>query len=206
MSEPELTLPPPVADIEACRVSHEKLHDAVRGLGDEVMRRATLLPGWSVGHVLTHLARNADSVRRRLDAALDGRLVDPYEGGAAGRAAEIEAGAPRPAAEIVADLIATDDALDAEFRAAPDTVWGRTIRAAGGVEGPATTMVFARWREVETHLVDLGLGYTPEEWPDGLDDRWLPEVVGGLVDRADPKALLAWALGRGATPDLKPWG
>ena len=26
-------------------------------------------------------------------------------------------------------------------------------------------LAFARWREVEVHRVDLGLGYEPEDWP-----------------------------------------
>jgi len=30
---------------------------------------------------------------------------------------------------------------------------------------------FRRWREVEVHLVDLGIGLTPADWPQELVDR-----------------------------------
>jgi maleylpyruvate isomerase len=66
--------------------------------------------------------------------------------------------------------------------------------------------VFSRWREVEVHHVDLGLGYEPTDWPAELVARWLPTVVRELPDRTDPTALLAWALGRGPAPALGPWG
>ncbi len=45
------------------------------------MRGPSLLPEWSDGHVLTHLARNADSVVRRMEGAARGELVDQYPGG-----------------------------------------------------------------------------------------------------------------------------
>ena len=67
-------------------------------------RRRAGCPGWTVGHVLTHLARNADSIVAGAAAAERGEVVDRYEGGGAGRDAEIEAGCGRPAAEQVADV------------------------------------------------------------------------------------------------------
>ena len=53
----------------------------------------SLLPEWTRGHVLTHIARNADSFVRVLEAARRGEVVTQYEGGVAGRNADIEAGA-----------------------------------------------------------------------------------------------------------------
>ena len=41
-----------------------------RSLDDAAVREASLCPPWSRGHVLTHLARNADSVVRRLEGAM----------------------------------------------------------------------------------------------------------------------------------------
>ncbi len=34
------------------------------------------LPGWTIGHVLTHLARNADSIVRVLVATEQGEVID----------------------------------------------------------------------------------------------------------------------------------
>jgi maleylpyruvate isomerase len=79
-------------------------------------------------------------------------------------------------------------------------------RNLSGALQPATHVVFARWREVEVHLVDLGLGYGWERWPDALVRAWLPEVLSGLPRRSDDTHLLAWALGRADAPTLEPWG
>ena len=45
---------------------------------DDGRRGAPAGPGWTVGHVLAHLARNADGHTRRLEGALKGREVARY--------------------------------------------------------------------------------------------------------------------------------
>ena len=75
----------------------------------------SLLPGWTVGHVLTHLARNADSMVRVLDAAERGEVVERYPGGRSTRNAEIDAGFARPADEQMADVAATIERLEAAW-------------------------------------------------------------------------------------------
>jgi maleylpyruvate isomerase len=77
---------------------------AIGGLGEEVMKRPSLLPEWSVGQVLAHMARNADSHRRRAEAAARGVVVEQYPGGFAGRAAEIDRDSRRPAAVLIRDV------------------------------------------------------------------------------------------------------
>lgn len=62
----------PTAAIELCRSAHARLAEAVDGLTDEQVRSPSRLPGWTIGHVLTHLARNADGHALRLDGALRG--------------------------------------------------------------------------------------------------------------------------------------
>ncbi|MDQ1697640.1 MAG: maleylpyruvate isomerase, partial [Frankiaceae bacterium] len=176
------------------------------GLGEDDARRPSLLPGWSIGHVLTHLARNADSVVRRLEGALAGDVRDQYIGGEAGRAKDIDAGAGRPLSELVADVRDTSAAVDELCRRLPAEAWGRMTRNLSGALQPASHVVFARWREVEVHLVDLGVGYGVDSWPDDLVRAWLPEVLAGLPGRSDPTRLLAWALGRAGPPELGDWG
>src|SRR4051794_11621167 len=41
--------------------SHRRLFADIDGLTDAQARAASNLPDWTVGHVLTHIARNADS-------------------------------------------------------------------------------------------------------------------------------------------------
>lgn len=195
----------PTEDIAGCKAAHARLVAVVAELADDAVGRPSLLPDWTVGHVLTHLARNADSVLRRLDGAARGEVVDQYPGGHAGRAAEIEAGAGRSAGVLVADVLRTAADVDAAFDALPSDRWGALARGVSGVESPVSALPAQRWREVEVHLVDLGLGYLPTDWPPKLVDGWLRELLAGLPDRTDPRALLAWALGRGPAPAPKPW-
>jgi len=65
---------------------------AVGSLPDGQVARATHLPGWTVGHVLTHVAHNADSHRRRAETAVTGDVIDQYPGGPERRASDIGAG------------------------------------------------------------------------------------------------------------------
>jgi maleylpyruvate isomerase len=188
------------------RRSHAALLTDLAGLTDAGARAPSRLPGWSVGHLVTHLARNADSVTRRLAGAARGEVVDQYPGGPEGRAAEIEADAGRPADDLVADLRAAQARLESTADDLPAAAWDGLTRAVDGDERPAWRLPFARWREVEVHRVDLGLGYEPAAWPPELVAALLPEALAGLPGRTDPAALLAWALGRGGPPELAAWG
>jgi len=192
-------------EIEGCRRAHRRLLESIDGLTDEQARSPSLLPDWSVGHVLTHIARNADSFSRRLEGAARGEVVDQYPGGYARRAADIAAGAGRPAAELVADVHESAYRLEAVFLAMPDEAWDRPTRDVSGAERPARAMPFRRWREVVVHHSDLGLGYTVAEWPEDLVALWLPQELERLPRRTDARALLAWTIGRLPAPELSDW-
>ena len=195
----------PTKDIDGCRRSYRALVDHIGGLTDEQARSASQLPDWTVGHVLTHLARNADSVVRRLEGAARDEVVDQYPGGYASRASEIAVGAGRPAVELVADVEASAARLEDCCATLPADAWDRPTRDVSGAERAANTLMLTRWREIEVHHADLGLGYTPADWPDDLVAAWLPRELERLPKRADPKQLLAWAIGRGPAPTLSNW-
>src|SRR5215467_3321073 len=72
-------------------------------LSDARAREPSRLPGWTRGHVLTHIARNADGMVNLLTWARTGTQTPMYAS-AESRAADIEAGAGRPAADLSADL------------------------------------------------------------------------------------------------------
>jgi maleylpyruvate isomerase len=196
----------PTVEIAGVGRAQAALAASIAGLTDDVARRPSRLPGWTVGHVLSHVARNADSVVRRLEGAATGRVVDQYAGGAEGRARGIEAGSARPAAELVADVLGTNHAVEAALAGFPDDGWDTLSRSVGGELQPARAVLFSRWREVEVHHVDLGLGYTPAQWPDDLVERWLPHAKAQFLDTVDQRTLLAWLVGRAPAPELKPWG
>lgn len=186
--------------------AHTAFARTIAGLADEVARQPSLLPDWSVGHVLTHVARNADSVIRRLEGAAAGLVVDQYAGGAEGRRHDIEEGSGRLAAELVADVLRSNAAVEAVLAGFPNDGWDRLSRSVDGLEHPVRSVVFSRWREVEVHHVDLGLGYRPHDWPADLVERWLPHAREQFLATADERDLLAWLVGRGPAPRLAPWG
>ena len=151
-------------DIRGTLAAHAHLVAAVAALTDEQVVAASLLPGWTVGHVLAHLARNAESHVAMLRAANAGQVGVQYPGGAAQRTRDIDAGASRSAAEQVADLIATNAQLEAAWAAMTEAGWnGQGQSALGAVA--MHELPFRRWRETVVHHADLGLGYTWHDWP-----------------------------------------
>lgn len=182
------------------------MKDLIVGVNDSVARRSSLLPGWTVGHVLTHLARNAEAMCSRIEGVMRGDVVEQYAGGAVGRAAAIEAGAARDAHQIVDDAVHWAARLDRLFADLSDDCWARPVRTVGGGEHAVALLPYRRWREVEVHMADLDLGFTSRDWSPELIDRMLPNLVTGLSTRADPRELAAWLLGRGLPPQLQPWG
>jgi maleylpyruvate isomerase len=173
----------PTDDLDLLASATKRLLATVRECDDEDLRGASLLPGWSVGHVLSHLAHNADSHTRRLEGAIRGEVVAQYEGGREARDAAIDAGAARVAGEIIEDLVAACNRLDRVLATIPDDVWDRSIVQREYFTAPAATLPFTRVMEVEVHHVDLGLGYGPGEWPVRFTDRALPTVIDRLERR-----------------------
>jgi maleylpyruvate isomerase len=105
------------------------------GLTDGDARGPSLLPGWSRGHVLTHLARNAEGGVRLLGWARTGVPSFEYPSVAA-RAAAIGQGAGRPAAVLVADVRATAGALAAAAAAMPPGAWQNPVTWTTGQQTP----------------------------------------------------------------------
>ena len=203
------------------RAAQARFDAVIADLTDADARRASLLPGWSVGHVLTHVARNADSHRRRAEAALDGTVVDQYPGGYPARTAEIEAGAARPAGALVDDVRGTADELEAAWSRVPADAWGQVSRDVSGRERPLRELPGRRWQELEVHVVDLDLGVGAVDWDDAfvasslpplratLPSRLAPGTAPPAAGQLDPRTELAWLYGRlrrPDLPDLAPWG
>lgn len=138
-------------------------------------RHSSLLPGWTRGHVLSHLARNADAVARSLAGVPRGELVPLYDSDDA-RNRDIAAGAGRDPAALVEDVSAAAARLDEVWSRLTPVDW--SCRAGGRtVPMPALRLVGARWREVEIHRVDLADGYGPGDWPASFVAPLLPSLL-----------------------------
>jgi maleylpyruvate isomerase len=148
----------PDQDIAWCAAAQQRLHETIASLTDDDVRRPSLLPGWTIGHVLTHVARNADSHVRLLDGARRREPVFQY--GPDQREREIEEGATRDATSIIADVRGAAAALEAAWAATSDDVWATGLSRFRDTTLPITQQVVRRWREVEFHHADLGLGFT----------------------------------------------
>lgn len=149
-------------DLACVRDATDRLLTAVAELDNASLAEPSRLPGWTRGHVLAHLARNADA----LVNVLEGR---PMYTSAEARNADIERDARRPLDAQLTDLREST----ARFQAAGDAPadWGRTVELRNGVTDSAARVPFRRWGEVELHHVDLGIGYELEDLPPEFTDR-----------------------------------
>lgn len=196
------------AVIASCVASHAALGAWLRSLDPVDPEQPSALPGWTIGHVLTHIARNADSHRD----VLDGRPQYPsFES----RDADIEAGARRGWNGLVDDVTASNAALDERWASTTD--WSGTAQMLSGSR-PHHLLPLLRQREVEVHRTDLGLGYGFGDMPNDYVRRdlrlmemlWRSRKPMGLTPlpeaalRLPPAIRLAWMVGRIDVDDLPP--
>lgn len=207
------------AELAGVAAAHAALADTLDGLDNATVRQPSLLAGWTVGHVLTHIARNADAFRSVLEGAAAGEVRAMYPGGAAQRNGDIEAGASRDAAAIVHDVRSSAAALETALDALDEHAWAGEGSAPFGVL-PVADVPHRRWREVEVHRTDLGVGPTWRQWSPAfvrselrlmtmLWNSRLPMGMTGLPEAAlavDDHHRLAWLLGRATIDGLEPAG
>ncbi|MET7638973.1 maleylpyruvate isomerase family mycothiol-dependent enzyme [Streptomyces sp. NPDC005438] len=208
----------PRDDLDRVDAATQELLTAVGRLDAPALTEPCQLPGWTRGHLLAHVSRNADA----LDRVLRG---EPMYASAEARDADIEAGAGRGPAEQLDDLRASADRLSATARALGDPDWEREVELRGGVRDLAARIPFRRLAEVEIHHVDLDVGRGFRDLPAAFVERQVdvmarrflgnPDVPGlelradsgnhwrsgvergePLVVTGDPVDLLAWLMGR----------
>jgi maleylpyruvate isomerase len=169
---------------------------ALSDLTDEDMQAPSLLPGWSRGHVVTHLARNADAFCNLLHWAESGEEKYMYESREK-RDADIEAGAHRSAHDLRVDSSASAGRLiqainELDVRHEDNLV----ARAPGQPTFPAKEVATHRLVELEIHHADLGLAYGRHNWDPDFCDLLLTRVVD---DRADGPAMVLRSSDTGKT-------
>jgi maleylpyruvate isomerase len=147
--------------VAAVAASTDQLASRIARLDDSEVRAPCALPGWSRGHLVTHLARNADGLRLAILAIRSGEAIPMYASRAS-RDADIDAGAGRPAGVIIDDFALSVHAFATEVRMVTSDQW-RSSTQLSTVTGPSTvpaqSLLEMRLREVEIHHVDLAVGY-----------------------------------------------
>lgn len=199
--------------VEGCAQSHQLLLSIADSMSESHCRESSLLEGWTRGHVLTHLARNAERHIHLFECAMRGEIGDQYPGGMSQRNADIEAGAIRPVGEIVADLRQNVWGLEAQWAHATPEAWQGSARRPGGQVVPVSDLVFLRWREVAIHIVDLNIDVGYESWSGYYVKHELERQEdahkrnGITVDPSsvdlDPALRLAWMICRINVEDME---
>jgi maleylpyruvate isomerase len=226
---PELSEP----DLTAVHDATTRYLQTVDASTDSLLREPSILPDWSRGHVVAHVALNALGFARALDGVTEKKPAPIYDSQER-RDADIEEYAAFPAdrlREVTFDACGRlKEAFEREY-AADASIY----RTPGGPEWPVSELLPSRAREVEIHHADLLLDYGPADWPDefasylldlaaydrGADHDLVlrtPErdvAVGsgtGPVITGSAADLAFWMVGRGAgeglsgdVPDLGPW-
>jgi len=152
-------------------------------LKDEDCRQPSLLPGWTRGHVITHLSRNADALTNLLHWGQTG-VETPMYSSPEQRDHDIDEGADRSAEELRADAAASWgrllQAMNELHTSRFDTMVSRTP---GSPPFPVTKVGGMRRTEVEVHHADLGIGYTTYDWPKDFTAHLLARRQRELGDR-----------------------
>lgn len=180
-----------------------RLRGLLPGVDDAALREPSALPGWTRGHVLTHVEGVALALARQARYALRGRTIEVYDGGRAARDAAIAAGHARGAARLTAALGDALEEAEASWAAVGPDDWARPVAYR---EGTLRTAGLAWWRELEIHTVDARLGAGPGGWPPALCTHLLDflatRVPGGVaLTLTAPDTGGSWSYGpRGGTP------
>jgi maleylpyruvate isomerase len=189
----------------AQRELHDRIDDATQRLlgdarimADSDLRAASLLPGWTRGHVLAHLARGADAMRNLLVGARSGQ-VRPAYASAEARQADIDRGAAMTAKDLTADLADSAMALRTVARQLPDEAWQVQLQMLDSVPFPAAQILTRRLVELELHHCDLGAGYGPADWPAAFAAMELAEPM-----RSQRQDRLGYAPSAATTGDRPP--
>jgi maleylpyruvate isomerase len=159
--------------------STQRLLGTARVIPEPELRQPSLLPGWTRGHVLSHLARNADAMRNVLIGARSGQERRMYAS-LEGREEEINQGAGRSSKELAEDLASSAMALRTVMIGLPDAAWQFAVRLPDSGPFPAEQLLTRRLAEVELHHCDLGYGYGPADWPASFARMELPEPLAAL--------------------------
>ena len=177
--------------LDGCVAGHRRLESLLAStLTDEVAAAPCRLDGWTVGHLVTHLARNADAHRWVVESAGRGDVVPMYPGGPQSRTAAIDDGAARPADQLMSDLLTSQRRLEQAWVAASHEVWAEGLGVRNAGRTTVSDFVFLRWREAEVHAADLGLSDPDDPGSDPwdvlpatyLDHEWV-EMTAGLAAR-----------------------
>lgn len=161
-----------------------RLEDATGALKPEAVHEPSTLPGWTRGHIITHIARNADALVNLLAWARTGDPTPMYATPEQ-RNADIEAGAGRDLDSQLADLRESGKRFAEAATALTPEAWSARVKSALGRDIPAAEVPWMRVREVWIHQVDLDVGIGIEVLPDSVAAELIRDVAGWMSPKLD---------------------
>jgi maleylpyruvate isomerase len=168
--------------------THRLLGDTI-SVTDEEWHAPSRLPGWSRGHVASHIARQADALGRLVAWARTGERQAMYTSDEQ-RDAEIEAGSGRSGLDLQIDLDTSAGRLAEAFDALDESGgWDSVVELRGGKQASARTLPLARLGEVVLHHIDLDIGYGVGDIEPSIAGWLLEWAAFRLAGRSDVPAL-----------------
>ncbi len=167
---------PGMAAGDIATVRRRKLAATQRLLGDTISisetdwRAPVALPGWTRAHVATHIARNADALRRVVEEVMAGRPI-PTPASPIEKQRDLEAGSRRSPLDLQIDLDTSAGRLAVTFDALTPEQWAYVNPETGQA---VADLPMARLNEVVLHHIDLDCGFGFGDL-DPETARWLLE-------------------------------
>lgn len=218
-------------DIPALRAAEARVARTVDELcsAPGPLEAPSLLPGWTRGHVVAHLALNAAGLARLVEGVRDGVPATMYDSDEA-RDRDIEELAGQEALTLRDHLFEESRRLQAALAGLTDEQReARAERTPGGKVIPVGQVPRLRLVEVEVHHADLGHRYGPQHWtpdfcelvleryqqypghtsapfvaaPDDLARTWTYGAPADLRVAGPSWALAWWVTGRGNGEHLR---
>ena len=199
----------------------------VDALDDDAYAEPSLLPDWTKGHVIAHLALNAEGLERVLTGVHVGEPRTMYDSDDA-RNNDIDELAVAAPAELRDRLLAGVTRFSRAAEDMHEDDWAaRFDRTPGGPSFAVKNIPLMRVREVEIHHADLGAGYAAADWSEEFRTLLLESMTrrdhpgpfvasatdlgrtwqygdgeGGAVVTGDSASLGWWLTGRGSGEGL----
>jgi maleylpyruvate isomerase len=180
--------------LEELAEATRRLVRTVDGMADPAYAEPSLLPDWSRGYVVAHLALNAEGLAGALRGLTEGRSVPMYASQEARNSDIADLGSAEPEA-IRSRLLGGVTDFTHAVRAVPEEAADVELERTPGVPAfLAGEVPWMRHREVEIHHADLGLAYTHSDWTPAFVVRLIDSMA--LRESEEPFTVHATDLDR----------
>jgi maleylpyruvate isomerase len=155
---------------------YQYFNDQLASIEDTRLAEPSGLPGWTRKHVVAHVAFNARGLCRLARWAATGEVTPMYASVAA-RGDEIAEGARWPASRLRDLVLAEQGALTEALSGLDSAGWSAEVALVSGRPCGAVDIPWMRVRELWIHAVDLGVGGDFADFPTGLVDELIVDVL-----------------------------